>query len=866
MAPTKLYDKALSQFREGALQKWADPEIQILLEEFVIARSNPHEAQDAARKLQNDTNRKYGVDHGVIPSTWVRNIIGSIGQVIDFGNYALGSSAGPEGLAWTAVKIILGAVQSNYNLYALFGTGLTDVCDVMLLVTHYDRLNDKGSHPGWKPTEMVLNLLDTVVNTYVAVFEFSFSIKRHLNGGLTARLRHAVKDCFGIERDKFQAQLGAIGALKTKILQTSEAAFQDTTLREFQDIHGDLDATVKHIRGFQTQLDDIAKRQKDQTEALLGGLKELKSMTTERSPWGKALATFEKYTNDLKPLKQTASLLLTALEKKHEGTCEWVFTDPVYNEWERSTDNRMLCLSGQEGSGKSVILAAATDRLALNAKSDTVVIYVSCETIAFDLFDKAQFDSSNNTTFNLSDKMRFDLSDKKQKGSRIVTNTILHQLYSLAVDESKNTELLEACNQIFENRKKDNKQGGASVGMIKSLPDFYDAFPELSKKLKKHAIIAVDAVNLLQDLDQEVLFENLHTIVNNKSQWQCRVIVGCRSSARFFREIEDTGTRCAYLDISGDKSRADKELVLSSALRFIPGLTKIEHEQAKTDIMAKAGRRFNYITDIAIPFMQEPFQRPLSNRLAHLPRGMADTYSEALYKMSPNYVSLLRKALLWTLLCRVPPTIEEIMDDYRGTYDQTSAEGDSDDVDSQRSFNFPKASRLEKEQFRIASGPFLQLDKSGYVKLQDPDPIREFCLNSKESGDQNSDQARVCPHCSSRVKMTPTEHLLSITEKEGHLEMALTFLRHLNNPLFQRRFCFTDDRDMEADEKVPGHDQAEPKQEIETAAETDAQTTKPVETIEAEESGSKNQHETPGGDDGGPKDDAYDSEHSEDDS
>ncbi|KAI3333131.1 ankyrin repeat-containing domain protein [Ustulina deusta] len=842
MASTKLYDKALTKFHEGAMQQWSDPKIQTLLEEFVNERSNPQEAQNAAKELQGGADEKYGTDHAGIPASWVSNIIGNIGRIIEFGEFAAGGAAGPEGLVWTAVKIILGAVQSNYNLYVLFGAGLTDVCDVMLLVTHYDRLNDEGAKLVWKPSEMVLKLLDTIVKTYVAVFNFSFSIKRHLTGGLKARLRHAIKDCFGIERSKFQGQLDAIAALKKQILQTSEATFQDTTLRQFQKIHGAIETTVKGIRGFETQLDDIAKAQKTQTDALLRGIKELKSMTTERSPWGKALRTFEKYTNDLEPLKQTAEPLAAALEKKFEGTCEWLFADPVYNAWEKSTGNHMLCLCGQEGSGKSVVLATASDRLALQyARSDTVVLYVSCETIAF------------------------NPSGEKKKGSKIVTNTILHQLYSLAVDESKNTELLEACNQTFENRKK-GMQGSTPVGVVKSLPDFYDAFPELAKKLKKHAIIAVDAVNLLQDSDQETLFDDLCKAFNYETQLQCRVLVGCRSSTRFYSKVLDASECCTYIDVSDDNNRADQNLVLSSALRLIPGLTQNEQEQAKKEIMFRAGRRFNYITDIAIPFIREPFERPLSNRLDILPQGMADTYSEALRKMSQNYISLLRKALLWTLLSPCPPTIEEIMDDYRGTYNQASPEGNHTDIYSQDNSDFPTASLLEKEQFRIASGPFLQLDSSGYVKLQDPDPIREFCFNSKASNKPSSDQTILCPHCKSNVagmKTTPKDHPLSITEKDGHLELALTSLRHLNHPLFQRRAGFLGEKDIE-DGKEDDNDKAEPKQGNGETTEIDDQTAKVDEPHETAESLIENELKTPGEDDGGPKD-GYESERSEDD-
>ncbi|KAI0195215.1 hypothetical protein EV127DRAFT_404755 [Xylaria flabelliformis] len=820
MTSTRLYDVALIQFRHEARQQYPDSKHQILLEEFLNERSDPREAQTAAKELQANADEKYGTAHSMIPASWLNNIIGNIGRIIDLGNFAMQGAPGPEGLAWTAVKIVLGAVQSNYDLYALFGTGLTDVCEVMLLVTHYDRLNEEGVKPGWKPSEMVQKLFDTVVRTYVAIFAFSFSIKRHINSGFKARLRHAFQDCFGIERNKFQGRLDEIAALKQRILESSEAVFQDETLQQYQRIHGAIESTVKGIRNFEAELACIAKAQEAQKEILMRGIQDLKSLTTSHSPWGKAKKIFDKYTDYLKPLKQTTELLTTALAKRHEGTCEWLFRD---------------------SAGKSVILASIFDRLAHHAESDTAIMYISCETIIF------------------------NTSDKTQKGSRIVTNTLLYQLYSLAADEKKNTEVLEACNQVFENPKK-GKQGSKPAGTTISLPDFSDAFSDLAKKLKKHVIIAVDAVNLLQDSDQETLFEDLDSLLNSETQWRCRIAIGCRSSTRFHSKILDAGKRYAYIEIGGDNNQADRGLVLSSALRIIPGLTQSEQEQAKEEIMLKAGRRFDYITEIAVPFMREPFERPLSNRLADLPRGMGDTYSEALHKMSQNYIALLRKALLWTLLCPIPPKLEEIMDDYRGTYKLMSVEDSSHSgIDPQGSSNFPEASQLEIEQFRIASGPFLQLDGLS-VKLQDPDPIREFCFYSSKSNEQSSDQTRTCPHCNSNLaneKAAYEEYPLSITEKDGHLEMALTCLRHLNHSSFQRRAGFIGKEGTEAVTKPPCNSQAEPEQEHGLTSDND-QTVSGGEIGERAESLVKDEQGTINADDRELKD-GYESERSEDD-
>ncbi|KAI0554741.1 ankyrin repeat-containing domain protein [Xylaria curta] len=426
MASTRLYDIALTQFCQEAEQLYPDSKNQILLEEFLNERSDPREAQTAAKELQGNATEKYGGEHSMIPPSWVNNIIGNIGRIIDFGNFAMQGAPGPEGLAWTAVKIVLGAVQSNYALYTLFGTGLTDVCEVMLLVTHYDRLNEEGTQPGWRPSEIVQKLFEIIVRTYVAIFAFSFSIRRHITSGFKARLRHAFQDCFGIERAKFQGRLDEIAALKQRILESSEAVFQDKTLQQFQRIYGAIESTVKGIRNFEAGLADIAKAQEAQKEFLMRGIQDIKSLTTSHSPWGKAKKTFDKYTGYLKLLEQTTNLLTTTLEKRHEGTCEWFLNDSVYISWGQSTENNMLCLCGQAGSGKSVVLACIYDRLA------------------------------------------------HSHAERIWKSHRYHQ------------KVEEACHY------------------------------------------RTGCLNLLQGSDQESLFEDLGRLLDSETQWQCRIIVGCR--------------------------------------------------------------------------------------------------------------------------------------------------------------------------------------------------------------------------------------------------------------------------------------------------------------------------------------------------
>jgi hypothetical protein len=236
---------------------------------------------------------------------------------------------------------------------------------------------------------------------------------------------------------------------------------------------------------------------------------------------------------------------------------------------------------------------------------------------------------------------------------------------------------------------------------------------------------------------------------------------------------------------------------LSSDLQTISGLTEAEQEEAAKAIVDKAGPRFTYVHDIALPFMREPFQRPLSRRLQFLPEGMNNIYHEALRKMGSNYVDLLRTALTWTLLAPVPLKVEEIMDAYHGTYVGRGSQVE-EEARSLTDTAFGKPQALEIEQLRNASGPFLRIeqttpdpdqpvpDTDHFVSLRDAPLVREFCMHASKA-DPSSNHAQngeICARCKSALNESKT---LEVSPKEGHLQIALKCLRNLNNPVFQRR-------------------------------------------------------------------------------
>lgn len=378
----------------------------------------------------------------------------------------------------------------------------------------------------------------------------------------------------------------------------------------------------------------------------------------------------------------------------------------------------------------------------------------------------------------------------------VVCNTLLFLLYERARQDENNLKLLEECNKIFTNpREKEKDRSGAITRSSKAdnLPEFVDAFLAIAAQLNINIIVALDEADCLDAEDQQELATKVEGVLaaskpSTSGTRSMKFLVGCRSVSKFYNQVQNMKSVLRSIDV-GDFNDDDMKKQLVDALKDIPGLTPAEQKEAVDAILNKAGPRFAYIGTIAVPFMREPFQRPLSRRLQSLPEGMGSIYSDALRKLGPNYIELLRTALLWSLLAPVPLRLYEIMDVYHGTYSQRGPEVESE-ARALADSEFPQSSELEIEQLQDARGPFLRLEFEAWsghhlVQLQDPPQIRDFCLGSDETNSQTLDnEAHVCTRC---MLATTATNTLTFSPKEGHLKLALDIMRTFNNPVFQRR-------------------------------------------------------------------------------
>jgi hypothetical protein len=416
-----------------------------------------------------------------------------------------------------------------------------------------------------------------------------------------------------------------------------------------------------------------------------------------------------------------------------------------------------------------VLLASLIKQLETDLSGDQkdqkwVVEYLSCETVRNSTATDATSDSS--------------LSLER------IEYTLIYYLYQLAIPSSNDEILtLEKCNGVFKNPKekratgkeakekkttannlteKKEKDGLANPMKVgDQLPSLDEAFESLAQILDKKIFMVVDAVDIIEDAEQEEFFSDLQDLLR-RSGLEVRILVSCLSDGKFYDNVIENSTPRIT---ASDYNLSDIDMTIRTRLALMPGWTEAERSEAHTAVLNKSGSDFKYAVQVAIPFLEEPWQRPLSNRLKQLPESLTDTYNTVLYQMAPNYRVLLQTAVTWALLADGPVTVTEVMEAHIGTYDAESSQADDITLDGE--------SPLHRVQIRGAGGPFLDYQRHGkqsIIKLKDVAAVKRFFIRSTDDNivEQDSD-LRLCPKCKDSYG---TVKDLSISEKSAHLALA----------------------------------------------------------------------------------------------
>ena len=737
-----LWEEACHTFEEQLRKQSEDPST---IDRFLQDQASLDDARKSVESLRNDSDRKYGVNESrgkSVSGKWIRRIMENLEGFKQFGDASMQAAPQSVGLVWFAISQTLGAIQNDYKLYGTFNVALNDITEMMVLIRTYDNIYQ--GHCNQTDGSIYQELYKGILDVYISILDFSYTVKKHISGGKRSKLVHAFKDAVGSLNREFESKTATIAAQKKQIVQYAQAAFQERTTDKLGNVSDELSSIQKTVR----EAFEFHQQASTEWKGILSELK-ASSLPSHRDL---ANSDYEKNIKRLAKCLDTIPVTLSSYIKEREnGTCEWINEVPKYTAWSDSPTSSMLCIAGEAGSGKSVLGASI------------------CETLRED---------SRNETHSFTQYVSQDSKSSDEKSDLLdrIENSLLREIYAQALDDRGDELLLQRCNELFTHPKqlkgKDvsgrNKDAGTSARSKRSnadtAPDFIEVYPDLVETLGKRVNLIIDSIDGLSEADQDKLAEHLIEL-HGAPNVHVRVLLLCWPSSRI--RLKMSNEKIAQMMIA-DYIESDIKMVIASGLEMVPGLSATEKTEIEEAIKQKTRRKIQYVKQVALPFLRTPLRRPVGTWLEDLPENVNETYHQHLHQLPFNYRQLLQSALAWTIVAERPLRVKEIMDAYTRVYLDNPTSDEQNTADGNL--------KLYHEQIQKAGGPFLDFRDNEYVVLADTQAVRNFCSPGSEMPTDGLDRQSICAKCRADMQSKDT---ITISEKEEHLNMAIICCRSL---------------------------------------------------------------------------------------
>lgn len=355
--------------------------------------------------------------------------------------------------------------------------------------------------------------------------------------------------------------------------------------------------------------------------------------------------------------------------------------------------------------------------------------------------------------------------DSTQRAAKIQSH-LVYQTYSHC---DTSTETLEAANALIARYRSTVK---------KELIKFPETFSGLAKLCKKEVFVVIDALDECNDRREQKFLQELRDICAD-SEAKIKILVCSRPESDIISSLD------GVIEIKVEENnQQDIRDSATALLAKLPGWTTAERKEACESIVKKAGSYFRYV-ELAIKFLSQPWQRPISRRLEQLPEGLNNSYRQIIQSTDPNYLPLLRTCLHWAILAEGDITVSEVVDAYSRLYveehEETKEANDAEQAEQQVE---EQDITLWVEQIRFAGSSLLEVDsQTGVISLRHSTVSEYFLKESSPAVEVSPEQAEgFCAKCG---LLKHENDPIGLNEKDGHLEIATT-IREFRNVIFVR--------------------------------------------------------------------------------
>jgi Cdc6-like AAA superfamily ATPase len=298
-----------------------------------------------------------------------------------------------------------------------------------------------------------------------------------------------------------------------------------------------------------------------------------------------------------------------------QGTCSWILSDPQYVSWIKSEETGLLWVTGEPGSGKTMLSVYLTEHLTFssNASSHSHVFYFFCD-------DKI-------TT---------------QRNANDILRSILHQI-------------LQQHRRLIKYAKSRWEATGHSL--VESFTALWEIFLKIVSESRVGPVsIIVDAIDECEANTRRTLLQSIKRLVNDSRTTESRprnfvkFFLTSRSSPQDFSVMEESQQNILAIDKNQTRISQDINLVIKS--RFGPlakrvGFSDETRDELESLLFSKAEMSFLWLNIVLQSLESSPLtsKKDFKHIIDNLPRKLEATYIKFLHRIPVESRGLARDIL-----------------------------------------------------------------------------------------------------------------------------------------------------------------------------------------------------------------------------
>ena len=412
-----------------------------------------------------------------------------------------------------------------------------------------------------------------------------------------------------------------------------------------------------------------------------------------------------------------------------------------YKQWQSATNFCILRLSGESGTGKSVVTSMIIQKMleSYQNANEAIVLFYYCL-----------------STGNL--------------GGPTTAGRAIHELvYHLYEHTRSDEDLLAQANRAFVKKEgrgrrapvEDNSDRGSTNSNVR-WPPMHEILISLLRVLDRDVYIVVDA---LDECDQESLEElgKFFSVCAAEETPKVKVFVSSRPEHHVDMHLGNH----PVINLK-QHNRRDIARHIDDAMTSL-SLTSIERTKVRAVLVDRADGQFTY-SNLALDILRQPWKRPIETVLEKFQNGVDRLYQDILQKVDPSYEDLAKTLLTWTLLKKGDLSVENFFDIYSQRYVATELATDTDEnfAENTQKADANRVLSLYIDQVKKAAGNFVRVTGQGLLQVQHKN-VRECFVRSKDP-------------------KRDAEDAYYVSEEDGHLSITLELLKNLNSDQFCRDY------------------------------------------------------------------------------